>query len=414
MSQDQVELQDKSKSPEEPGATGKGPGALLRWFLILFFVFLVLGIYAVSQRMSEHKALAQQTEQMAVPFVSVIRATAVNTDSEMVLPGTLKPDVESPIYARTNGYLKKWYKDIGSHVEKGDILAEIDTPEIDQQLAQARADLVTAQANLNLSTLTATRYQDLIKSDSVSRQDLDNANGDLAARRAMVQSADANVKRLEEMESFKRVYAPFKGIITQRNVDPGTLINAGNGGTATKEMFDLAQIDPMRVYVAVPQSYSPSIHLGLKACLSLTELAQRSFCGQVVRTANSIDPSTRTLLTEVDVPNGSGTLLPGAYGEVHFDVKVTGQRVSLPINALLFRPDGTMAAVVGPDSRINLKKITIGRDFGNVLEVLQGIEPTDRIVINPPDALEQGELVNLVAQDAPATANPHTAIPSKP
>ena len=202
----------------------------------------------------------------------------------MVLPGTLKPDVESPLYARTNGYLKKWYKDIGSHVEKGDILAEIDTPEIDQQLAQARADLVTSQANLSLSTLTATRYQDLIKSDSVSRQDLDNANGDLAARRAMVQSADANVKRLEEMESFKRVYAPFKGIITQRNVDPGTLINAGNGGTATKEMFDLAQIDPMRVYVAVPQSYSPSIHLGLKACLSLTELAQRSFCGQVVRT----------------------------------------------------------------------------------------------------------------------------------
>jgi RND family efflux transporter MFP subunit len=414
MSQNPGELQDASKSTEVSGGASRGPGALLRWFLIIFFIFLVLGLYAVSQRVSEHKALAQQTEQMAVPFVSVIRATPIDTDSEMVLPGTLKPEVESPLYARTNGYLKKWYKDIGSHVEKGDILAEIDTPEIDQQLAQARADLVTAQANLNLSTLTAARYQDLIKSDSVSRQDLDNANGDLAARRAMVQSADANVKRLEEMESFKRVYAPFKGIITQRNVDPGTLINAGNGGTATKEMFDLAQIDPMRVYVAVPQSYSPSIHLGLKACLSLTELAQRSFCGQVVRTANSIDPSTRTLLTEVDVPNGSGTLLPGAYGEVHFDVKVTGQRVSLPINALLFRPDGTMAAVVGPDGRINLKKITIGRDFGNVLEVLQGIEPTDRIVINPPDALEQGELVNLVAQVTPATANPHSATPSKP
>ena len=177
-------------------------------------------------------------------------------------PGTLKPYVESPIYARTNGYLKKWYKDIGSHVEKGEILAEIDTPEIDQQLAQARADLVTAQANLSLSILTAARYQDLIKTDSVSRQDLDNANGDLAAKKAMVQSADANVKRLEEMESFKRVYAPFTGIITQRNVDPGTLINAGNGGTATKEMFDLAQIDPMRVYVSVPQSFSPSIHSG--------------------------------------------------------------------------------------------------------------------------------------------------------
>src|ERR1700730_12235657 len=414
MSQDSVELQDTSKFTEQPGGPGRGPGALLRWFFILFFVFAVLGIYAVLQRTSEHKALAQQTEQMAVPYVSVIRATPINTDSEMVLPGTLKPFVESPLYARTNGYLKKWYKDIGSHVAKGDILAEIDTPEIDQQLAQARADLVTSQANLSLSTLTATRYQDLIKSESVSRQDLDNANGDLAARKAMAQSADANVKRLEEMESFKRVYAPFKGIITQRNVDTGTLINAGNGGTATKEMFDLAQIDPMRVYVSVPQAYSPSIHLGLKACLSLTELAQRSFCGQVVRTANSIDPNTRTLLLVVPFPNLSGALLPGAYAEVNFDVKVTGQRLSLPVNALLFRPDGTMAAVVGPDSRIDLKKLTIGRDFGNALEVLQGIDPTDRIVVNPPDALEQGEPVNLAPQDAPGSAPPHSALPSKP
>ena len=414
MSQDPVELQDAPKFRKEPGGSGKGPGALLRWFLIVFFIFLVLAIYAVTQRLSEHKALAQQTEHMAVPYVSVIRATPIDSDSDMVLPGTLKPNVESPLYARTNGYLKKWYKDIGSHVEKGDILAEIDTPEIDQQLAQARADLVIAQANLSLSNLTATRYQDLIKSDSVSRQDLDNANGDLAARRAMVQSADANVRRLEELESFKRVYAPFTGIITQRNVDPGTLINAGNGGSATKEMFDLAQIDPMRVYVAVPQAYSPSIHMGLKACLSLSELTQRSFCGTVVRTANSIDPNTRTLLTEVDVPNGSGTLLPGAYAEVHFDVKVTGQRVSLPINALLFRPDGTMAAVVGPDNKIDLKKITVGRDFGNSLEVLQGIDATDRIVINPPDALEQGEPVNLAPQTAPASSAPHPATPSKP
>jgi RND family efflux transporter MFP subunit len=381
--------------------------------LIVFVIFAILGIYAVSQRMSEHKALAQQTEQTAVPFVSVIHGTPINTDSEMVLPGSLKPNVESPIYARTNGYLKKWYKDIGSHVQKGEILAEIDTPEIDQQLAQSRAELVTAQANLNLSKLTATRYQDLIKTDSVSRQDLDNANGDFAAKQAMVQSADANVKRLEELESFKHVYAPFTGIITQRNVDPGTLINAGNGGLATKEMFDLAQIDPMRVFVAVPQSYSPSIHTGLKACLTLTELAEKNFCGQVVRTANSIDPGTRTLLTEVDVPNPAGTLLPGAYAEVHFDVKVVAQRLSLPINAILFRPDGSMAAVVGTDNRINLKKITIGRDFGNALEILDGVTPTDRVVINPPDALEQGEEVNIAAQnDAPASGKAN-ATPTK-
>ncbi|HEY2645409.1 MAG TPA: efflux RND transporter periplasmic adaptor subunit [Candidatus Acidoferrales bacterium] len=411
MSQDQIELQDQVKTKEEPSRSEKGSGALLRWFLIVFVVFLLLGIYAVTQRSSEHKALAQQAEQMAVPYVSVIHGSPIDGDSQMVLPGTLKPYVESTIYARTNGYLKKWYKDIGSHVAKGEILAEIDSPEVDQQLAQARADLVTAQANLSLSTLTATRYQDLIKSDSVSRQDLDNANGDLAARRAMVQSADANVKRLEEEESFKRVEAPFAGIITQRNVDPGTLINAGNGGTATKELFDLAQIDPMRVFVSVPQSYSPSIHTGLKACLSLTELAQRTFCGQVVRTANSIDPTTRTLLVEVDVPNASGTLLPGAYAEVSFDIKVTGQRLSLPINALLFRPEGTMAAVVDPNNRINLKKVTIGRDFGNSLEVLQGIDASDRIVVNPPDALEQNEQVNVAPQSAAGSAS---ASPSKP
>ena len=335
---------------------------------------------------------------MAVPFVSSIHATPVLGESQMVLPGTLKAYVESPIYARTNGYLQKWYKDIGSRVNKGDLLAEIDTPEVDQQLAQARADLNTTQANLSLSGITATRYQDLFKTDSVSRQDVDNANGDLAAKRAMLQSAEANVKRLEDMESFKRVYAPFSGVVTQRNVDVGTLINAGNGGAATKEMFDLAQIDPIRVFVSVPQSYGPSIHTGLKACLALSEFPGRSFCGQVARTANSIDPSTRTLLTEVDVPNPSGTLLPGSYAQVMFDAKLSGQRLTLPINALLFRPEGTMAAVVGPDNRLTLKKITIGQDLGTTIEVLQGITAEDNIVINPPDALEQGEQVNIATQ----------------
>ena len=400
MSELSTELHSVSQNTGGPDGKRGGRGTLLRWFFILFLIFVGLGVYSVLQRRSEHRVLAEQTERMSVPYVSVIHATPINGASEMVLPGTLKAYVESPIYARTNGYLRKWYKDIGSRVKSGEILAEIDTPEVDQQLAQARADLNTAQANVTLSGITAARYQDLLKTESVSHQDADNANGDLAAKRAMVQSAEANVKRLEDLESFKRVYAPFSGVITARYVDTGTLINAGNGGVATKQMFDLAQIDPMRVYVSVPQSFGPSIHTGAKACLTLSELMGRSFCGAVVRTANAIDPATRTLLTEVDVPNPTGALLPGAYAQVHFDVRLSGQRLSLPINALLFRPEGTLAAVVGADSRLVLKPITIGRDFGNAVEVLEGIDVADRVVINPPDSLQQGEQVNVAPQPA--------------
>jgi RND family efflux transporter MFP subunit len=402
MSEPSTESQNVSRNTGGPDGTRRGRGPLLRWFLILFLIFGVLGVYSVLQRRSEHQVLAEQTEQMTVPYISVIHAAPINGSSEMILPGTLKAYVESPIYARTNGYLKKWYKDIGSQVKSGDILAEIDTPEVDQQLAQTRAELTTAQANVTLSGITATRYRDLLKTESVSRQDADNASGDLAAKRSMVQSAEANVKRLEEMESFKRVYAPFTGVITARNVDTGTLINAGNGGAATKEMFDLAQIDPLRVFVAVPQAFGPSIRLGTKACLKLSELAGRDFCGSVVRTANAIDPATRTLLTEIDVPNHSGTLLPGAYAEVHFDVRLSNQRLSLPINALLFRPEGTLVAVVGADNHLVMKPITIGRDFGNAVEVLEGIGVADRVVINPPDSLQQGEQVTISPQPAAA------------
>lgn len=407
MSDISGDLHQDSQLKGGAGGTRKGSGPILRWFSLLFLVFAVLGIYILTLRRTEHQVLAQQTEKMAVPFVSVIHATAMTEVSEMVLPGSIKAYVESPIYARTNGYLKVWHKDIGSRVKKGDLLAEIDTPEIDQELVQARADLNTAQANLNLSSITATRYQDLLKTDSVSKQEVDNANGDHSAKVAMVQSAEANVRRLEELESFKRVYAPFSGVITQRNVDPGTLINAGNGGSATKEMFDLAQIDPLRVFVSVPQSYSPSMHPGLKACLELAEFPDRRFCGQVARTANSIDPGTRTLLTEVDVPNPSGTLLPGSYAQVHFDAKLSGQRFSLPINALLFRPEGTLVAVVNSDGRLNLKKIGIGRDLGTAVEVLQGIDPSDNIVVNPPDSLEQGEDVRITSQDSGSAPNSH-------
>jgi RND family efflux transporter MFP subunit len=389
------------KEPEHDVNSSRPGGSrtrLLGWFTVLFLVFLVIGLYNILERRSERGVLAQQTEKMSVPHVAVIHATPVEAESQLILPGNVQSYVESPIYARTNGYLKKWYKDIGSHVKQGDLLAEIDSPEVDAQLAQARADLATSQANLKLAGVTAQRYEGLLKSDAVSKQEVDNYTGDYSAKQAMVQSAEANVKRLEDLESFKRVYAPFSGVITQRNVDTGTLINAGNGGN-TKEMFDLAQTDPLRVYVSVPQSYVPSIRVGLKACLQLTEFPDRRFCGQVVRTANAIDPSNRTLLTEVDVPNPSGTLLQGEYAEVHFDAQLNGKRLSLPINALLFRPEGTMAAVVNPDNRIALKKLTVGRDFGTSIEVLEGVAPPDAVVINPPDSLENGEQVTVSAQN---------------
>jgi RND family efflux transporter MFP subunit len=364
-------------------------------------VLLAVALFSIAQRRAERRALVRQTEQMAVPYVSVIHATSVAGGSDLVLPATIEAYVQSPIYARTNGYLKAWYKDIGSRVKKGELLAEIDTPEVDQQLVQARADLATAHANARLAATTAARYQDLIKTDSVSKQEVDNAVGDNAAKQAAVQAAAANVKRLAELESFKHVYAPFAGVVTRRNVDIGYLINAGNAGNA-REMFDLAQTDPLRVYVSVPQSYSASIHPGMKACVQLTESPGRNFCGEVVRTAHAIDPATRTLLTEVDVPNPSGALMPGAYAEVHFAAELAGQRLTLPINALLFRPQGTMAAVVGPQSRIKLQRLTIGRDFGSSVEVLEGLAPSDSVVINPPDSLEDGE--NVVVKPANSQA----------
>lgn len=396
--------------PAEESGSGNGTGAglppggrgqLMKWFLVLFLVFLILGVYSYTQKKASQQVLAKQTEMMAVPYVAVVHATPLSGNSDLVLPGNIQSYVESPIYARTNGYLKKWYKDIGSHVARGELLAEIDTPEVDAQLAQARADLATAEADVKLAAITAQRYQELLKTDAVSRQDVDNYNGDYAAKQAMVQSAQANLKRLEELESFKRVYAPFSGVITKRNVDIGTLINAGNGGTSTREMFDLAQTDPLRVYVAVPQTYAYALRDGMKACLELNEFPDRSFCGSVVRSAGAVDPSTRTLLTEVDVPNPSNALLEGEYAQVHFDAKLPGEHLSAPNNALLFRPEGTEVAVVDSHDRIDLKKLTIGRDLGASVEVLAGITLHDAFVINPPDALEQGELVKISPANNP-------------
>lgn len=395
----------------EPGREGQehAKRSSLFTFLIAGVILLVvLGAFTLIQRRAQYRALAEETEARAIPTVAVIHPTFEGAQEDLVLPGTMRPYVESPIYARTNGYLQKWYHDIGSRVPKGELLADIDTPEVDQQLSQARADLNTAQANANLSKITAARYQELIKTDGVSKQEVDNAVGDLEAKQATVKSAEANVRRLEELESFKHVFAPFAGVITRRNVDTGTLINAGNSG-AQQELFNLAQTDPIRVYVSVPEVYSPSIHVGLGAFLEVTQYPGQNFQGRVVRTAEAIDPSTRTLLTEVDVPNRNVQLFPGGYSQAHLQVKVNAERLQVPVNALLFRSEGLRAVVVDADHKLHLRPLTIGRDFGTTLEVLQGLHANDWIVLNPADSLEDGQTVRVkeVAQlNVPAQANP--------
>ena len=326
--------------------------------------------------------------------MAVIHPTVEPAQEDLVLPSTLQAYVESPIYARTSGYLKKWYHDIGSHVRAGELLADIDTPEVDQQLYQARADLGTAQANENLSRITATRYEELIKTDGVSKQEVDNAVGDYAAKRAASASAQANVRRLEELESFKHVYAPFSGVITRRNVDTGNLINAGNGGSA-QELFVLAATDPIRAYVSVPEVYAAAVHPGLGAYLELTQFPGEKFEGKVARTADAIDLASRTLNTEVDVPNKTGQLLPGGYAQVHLLVGVTGTRLQVPVNALLFRAEGLRAVVVDANHKTHLQQLAIGRDYGTSLEVLQGLRADDWIVLNPPDSLDEGVQVNV-------------------
>lgn len=390
----------------EPERQERAPRQRSLLFLAIMFVviaLLVIGAFTLIQRKSQYEALAKETEKLAIPTVAVIHPIQEAPSEDLVLPGAMQAYTESPIYARTNGYLKRWYHDIGSHVKQGEILADIETPEVDQELAQARADLNTALANANLAKITATRYEELIKTDGVSKQEVDNAVGDYAAKQAIVASSQANVRRLEELESFKHIFAPFSGVVTRRNVDVGTLINAGNTG-ASQQLFYLSETDVLRVYVSVPEMYASSIRAGLGAYLELTQYAGRRFRGNVVRTADAIDPGTRTLLTEVDVRNGTEELLPGGYAQVHLEMNVNQVRLQVPINALLFRAEGLRAVTVGADRRTRLEAITVGRDYGTSLEVLTGLRPDDWIVVNPPDSLADNQQVNV--KELPQTAAP--------
>jgi RND family efflux transporter MFP subunit len=366
-----------------------------RTFLAALVAVPLLGAaiyFGIRSRVADAKTLVRATEQSAIPIVNVIHPKRGAPTSEIVLPGGAQAFVDAPIYARTNGYLKKWYFDIGARVKQGQLLAEIETPEVDQQLEQARSELETANANLGLAMTTAERWKTLLELDSVSKQETDQTISNLKAQQATVASNAANVHRLEELKSFEKVEAPFDGIITARNTDIGALINAGAATTPGKELFHLASIQTLRVYVSVPELYLRAAVPGATATLTLDEFPGKVFRGTLARNANTIDPISRTLLVEVDVDNPSGQILPGAYMSIHLKLPEQIRSVTIPANTLLFRADGLRVGVV-KNNHVALIPARIGRDYGDTVEVLSGLQPDDSIIVDPSDSLINGAQV---------------------
>jgi RND family efflux transporter MFP subunit len=369
-----------------------------RWWAAVLAVVVVAGIviFTVLPQVQARKTLAKETQEMAVPSVSVVHPARTAPSQEVVLPANVQAYIDSPIYARTNGYLQHWFVDIGAHVKAGQLLAVIDTPEVNQELRQSLADLATAQANEHLAQITAERYDGLLKTDSVSKQEADNAESDYAAKKAVVQSGEANVKRLEDLQSFQKIYAPFAGVITARNTDIGALIDSGSSGGTRTELFHIAQPGKLRVYVNVPEIYSQVAKPGMTADLMLSEFPGQRFPGTLVRTAQAIDPTTRTLLVEISVNNPTGELLTGAYAEVHFKLSTSKSSYILPVDTLLFRSEGLRVVVVNSNNKAELRPITMGNDFGSSVEVVAGLSGNENVVVNPPDSIEAGEDLRIV------------------
>jgi RND family efflux transporter MFP subunit len=370
-------------------------------FGLIFTVLLAMAaigwfVYkGINSRVSAEKALVIETHDAAYVTVAVTHPKVTGATQQLVLPGNTQPLIDAPVYARTNGYLKKWYADIGTRVKAGDLLADIETPEVDEQLQQAKADLETAQANLNLAQITAARMVNLEKKGAVAKQDTDNVVYDMNSKKAIVDSAGANVKRLQDLQSFEKVYAPFDGVITGRSTDIGNLINAGSNSTTGKELFHISAINKLRVFISVPEDYEQAAKNGSPATLTLNEFPGRTFPGTIVRNSNSIDLASRTLLVEVDVDNPTGELLPGAYVSVHLKFSGTSATaLTIPVTTVLFRSEGIRAAVVR-DGKAELVPITIGRDFGDTLEVLAGLRSDESLILNPPDSLISGTPVKV-------------------
>ena len=374
--------------------------------VLVLAVVLGLGIVlGILSRKSAENRLEATTSHNAVLSVNVTLPRVLGSASEISLPGNTQAFNDTPIYARTNGYLKQWYVDIGAHVRKGQLMAVIETPEIDEQLQVAKANLQSAQADLNLANTTSERYQNLLKEDSVSRQETDVAVSGAAARKAAVEAAAANVRRLQELQSFERVYAPFDGVVTARNTDIGALIDAGAGSAQPRDLFRIAAIDRLRVFVPVPEVYAPSIADGQTATLTLDEYPGQPFTGRVTRNSSTIDPNSRTLNVEVDVDNAARKLLPGAYVFVHFKLPGARAMLSVPSNTLLFRAQGTQLALVR-NGHVHLQQITIGKDNGSTLEIASGLSASDQVILDPADSIAEGQPVRVADQAGAGVATP--------
>ena len=364
------------------------------WFLVVPVALCVFGAVTFILRAQSHKKLVATTQALEVQSVTVIHAQPSPPETDLALPATLQAYSDSPIYARTDGYVKHWYADIGARVHQGQLLALIESPEVDQQLNQARAALAQAQATLKLADITAARYQGLINTDAVSQQDVDVNNQNLDAQKANAQAASANVSRLEQMQGFEKVTAPFDGTITQRLTDIGDLINAGNGGTG-HELFRIAKINVIRAYVTVPETYSAQIVDGMKATLQVTGFQGQKFTGRVIRNSHAITPGSHTLLVEIDVLNPTGKLMPGAYAEANIHVTVPVRSMLLPGGAVLYQAAGPQVAVVNAAGQVELRSVALGREFGSSIEITSGINATDSIISSPPDYLVNGMKVSI-------------------
>ena len=372
-------------------------GKRLLWFLLIPSLLATSAFFGAQTRQKESNQLARTTKSLEVQTVNVIHPQRGKSSSDLTLPGMIQAFSQSPIYARVDGYVRTWYVDIGTHVTKGQLLAEIDAPEVDQQLNQARAMLSQAETSLALAKTTAPRYQELIKTNSVSQLEVDQNNQNLAAQTANVQAATAAVSRLEQMQGFEKIVAPFDGIITLRKTDFGDLVNAGNSGVG-RELFRISQNNIVRVFVTVPEEFSKQVMSGTKASMDLTELPNRRFSATVTRTTDAIDVNSRTLTVELDVPNPSGQLLPGAYANVHFQLPLNVVPLVLPSSTILFQAAGPQVGVVNSQNHVELRNVTLGHDFGDTIEIVSGVHQTDAVIANPPDSLTNG--VQVAVQSA--------------